>query len=54
VLKALYLQRNFIDFMIDCQGCDSQTLQAKYLEFVGRHQPASVDSPTQAPASIPS
>jgi len=54
VLKALYLQQNFIDFMIDSQGCDSQTLQAKFLEFVGRHQPSSVDSPTQTPGSIPS
>lgn len=54
VLKALYLQRNFIDFMIDSQGCDSQSLHVKYLEFVGRHQPSSVDSPTQTPGSIPS
>jgi hypothetical protein len=54
VLKALYLQRNFIDFMIDCQGCDSQSLQAKYLEFVARHQPSSIDKPTQTPGSIPS
>jgi hypothetical protein len=54
VLKALYLQQNFIDFMIDSQGCDSQALQAKFLQFVGRHQPSSVDSPTQTPGSIPS
>jgi hypothetical protein len=52
VLKALYLQRKFIDFMVANQGCNAQTLQANFTEFLRLHQPQSVDQPAQAPGCI--
>lgn len=54
VLKALYLQRKFIDFMIANQGMSAETLQAHFQQFVDEHQPQSLDAPTQAPGCIPS
>lgn len=53
LLKGLYLQRKFIDFMIANQGVSAETLQAEFLQFVHDHQPRSVAAPTQPPGSIP-
>ncbi|MEB3157079.1 MAG: hypothetical protein VKO26_06560 [Cyanobacteriota bacterium] len=53
VLKALYLQRQFIAFMIANQGSSPDALKASFIEFLQQHQPQSVHSPTQAPASLP-
>lgn len=54
VLKALYLQRKFIDFMLANQGSNPQVLQAHFSDFIRLHQPQSVDVPTQSPGCIPS
>ena len=53
ILKGLYLQRKFIDFMIANQGVSAETLQAEFLQFVHDHQPQSLAAPTQPPGSIP-
>ncbi|MEB3270110.1 MAG: hypothetical protein VKJ44_00445 [Synechococcus sp.] len=53
VLKGLYLQRKFIDFMIANQGVSAETLQAEFLQFIDNHRPHSLSAPTQAPGSIP-
>jgi hypothetical protein len=54
ILKALYLQRKFIDFMIQNQGCDAATLSHNFADFLTQHQPQSIESPTQLPGCIPS
>lgn len=54
VLKALYLQRRFIDFMIANQGVSAETLQAEFQLFIDEHQPQSLNAPTQAPGWFPS
>lgn len=54
VLKALYLQRKFIDFMLANQGSNPQVLQANFSDFIRFHQPQSIAAPTQSPGCIPS
>lgn len=54
ILKALYLQRQFIDFMIANQGAVPEQLQAQFRQFVSQHKPSSVAAPTQAPGYLPS
>lgn len=53
ILKGLYLQRKFVDFMIANQGVSAEILQAEFLQFVHDHQPQSLAAPTQLPGSIP-
>jgi len=54
VLKALYLQRVFVDFMIDNQGRSPADLQQSFSRFVQRHKPDSLDAPSQPAGCIPS
>lgn len=54
ILKALYLQRHFIDFMIANQGATPEQLQSQFRQFVSQHKPSSVVSPTQSPGYLPS
>ena len=53
VLKALYLQRHFVDFMIANQRSTAEQLQASFRSFLQEHKPHVVDTPSQQPGSIP-
>ena len=52
VLKALYLQQNFIRFATDMQGADPNTLHAAFGAFVQTHRPADLASPSQPPGVV--
>ncbi|MFN9646378.1 MAG: hypothetical protein ACK6BG_14945 [Cyanobacteriota bacterium] len=52
VLKALYLQRRFIRFMIAQQGQPPAVLKKAFADFVAEHRPDDVASPTQKPATF--
>jgi hypothetical protein len=54
VLKALYLQRQFIRFMVRHQGARPEALQAAFAEFLASHRPDSTIAPTQTAGSTPS
>lgn len=51
VLKALYLQRRFIRFMIEQQGQPPSLLKNAFADFLAEHRPDDVASPTQKPAT---
>ncbi len=51
ILKALYLQNQFIDFAVAHQGDDADTLFDAFGTFLGQHRPSAAQ-PTQAPAVI--
>lgn len=53
ILKALYLQRQFIGFMIDNQRSTPQQLQANFTTFLQQHKPQVVEAPSQLPGRIP-
>lgn len=53
VLKALYLQRQFIRFMVQQQGVAPEALQAAFADFLARHRPDSTAAPTQSAGTIP-
>ena len=52
VLKSLYLQQTFSEFVIDAQGKNAAELHQAFGEFVTRHQPNNKMSPTQVPGVI--
>jgi hypothetical protein len=52
VLKGLYLQQRFTDFIVANQGADPQTLYERFGAFLTDHRPADVQAPTQAPGVI--
>lgn len=52
VLKALYTQQVFSDFVIDHQGADPGRLHTGFGAFLARHKPADRDAPTQNPGVI--
>jgi hypothetical protein len=52
VLKALYLQQQFSDFVIAQQGADDAALYAAFQGFVEQHRPADTAAPTQPPGVI--
>jgi hypothetical protein len=52
VLKALYLQQHFADFVIATQGAAPAALHAEFGRFIARHRPAEVEEPSQAPGLI--
>lgn len=52
VLKSLYLQQNFADFVIDNQGKDADTLHAAFGDFVTQHRPEDKMAPSQTPGVI--
>ena len=54
ILKSLYLQRQFIRFMIKNQAASPKTLKTAFAEFIALHNPGDISFPTQAPGSIPS
>lgn len=51
VLKALYLQRRFIRFMVEQQGKSPEALKAAFADFVAEHRPHDPSAPTQKPAT---
>lgn len=54
VLKALYLQQAFADFVAENQGRDAAALHIAFGEFIGRHKPSDIFEPTQRPGVISS
>jgi len=52
ILKALYLQRPFIDFAIDAQGKSDQALFDDFGRFITDNKPQSLAEPTQRPGVI--
>jgi len=52
VLKSLYLQQHFADFVVDRQGADAGTLHAAFGGFLATHKPGDTKSPTQTPGVI--
>ncbi|HEX2816053.1 MAG TPA: hypothetical protein VHN39_06650, partial [Phenylobacterium sp.] len=51
VLKALFLQQQFIRFAIEAQGLDDATLHARFGGFLGAVRPGE-DAPTQPAGEI--
>lgn len=51
VLKALYLQRRFIRFMVAQQGQSPEALKAAFADFLAEHRPHDPSAPTQKPAT---
>jgi len=52
VLKSLYLQQRFADFVVDRQGADPDTLHAAFGDFLTAHRPDDTMQPTQIPGVI--
>jgi hypothetical protein len=52
VLKAIYLQQHFTDFVIAQQGADDEALYAAFRAFADTHKPGDVSGPTQPPGVI--
>ncbi len=52
VLKAVYLQQRFVEFVIDHQGKDAEALHAGFGEFLATNKPSDIDAPTQTPGVI--
>ncbi|WP_424990477.1 hypothetical protein [Fluviibacterium sp. S390] len=52
VLKSLYLQQHFANFVIDQQGRDADTLHADFGDFLKQHRPGNKMAPSQAPGVI--
>lgn len=52
VLKSLYLQQKFADFVIANQGATDEDLHAAFAAFVRDHKPDDKTAPTQKPGYI--
>jgi hypothetical protein len=52
VLKSLYLQQKFSDFVVGAQGAAPQELHARFGEFLTLHKPSDTSGPTQPPGVI--
>lgn len=52
VLKSLYLQQHFADFVVDRQGADPAKLHAAFGDFLAAHRPGDTMTPTQKPGVI--
>ncbi|ANT62386.1 hypothetical protein AYJ57_18415 [Salipiger sp. CCB-MM3] len=52
VLKALYIQQRFTDFIAEHQGAAPATLHAAFGDFLAQHAPADITHPTQRPGVI--
>jgi hypothetical protein len=52
ILKALYLQRKFQDFVVRMQGQSDETRHRTFGEFLAQHAPGNADAPTQAPGVV--
>ncbi len=54
VLKALYLQQNFANFVVDHQGTTAAKLHKDFGAFLKKHNPSDKTGPTQPPGVISS
>ena len=54
VLKGLYLQQKFSDFVVEHQGASDADLHKAFGSFVADHKPSDKLAPTQAPGVIKS
>ncbi len=54
VLKALYLQQKFADFVIENQGVPPEDLHSAFRDFIDKHNPQDKNRPTQRPGYISS
>ncbi|MCA8878650.1 MAG: hypothetical protein KDA73_01570 [Rhodobacteraceae bacterium] len=54
VLKSLYVQQNFADFVVDHQGASPEDLHRAFGEFLAQHRPDNRMAPSQAPGVISS
>ncbi len=54
VLKSLYMQQNFSDFVIDHQGTTAARLHKDFGAFLKKHKPSDRSGPTQPPGVISS
>lgn len=52
VLKALYLQQNFTDFVVAQQGQEAEQLYKAFGDFIATHQPDNKMAPSQAAGVI--
>lgn len=52
VLKALYAQQKFSDFVIEHQGASAEILHRDFGAFLETHRPSDRSGPTQAPGVI--
>lgn len=52
VLKSLYLQQNFSDFVVEAQGASPEDLHAQFGAFLEKHKPGNPMEPTQPPGVI--
>ncbi len=52
VLKSLYLQQRFLDFVIANQGAEPAALHAAFGRFAAEHAPGDEAAPTQKPGVI--
>lgn len=52
VLKGLYVQQTFSDFVIDHQGAEPAELHRAFGDYLAQHQPDNRMSPTQTPGVI--
>lgn len=52
VLKGLYTQQKFSDFVVDHQGVSAQELHKDFARFLQDHKPGDTTAPTQSPGVI--
>ncbi len=52
VLKALYMQQKFSDFVVDHQGASADQLHAQFGAFLQQTKPSDKSGPTQPPGVI--
>lgn len=52
VLKALYIQQNFSNFVVDNQGASAEDLHKDFGAFLKAHKPSDKLAPTQPPGVI--
>lgn len=52
VLKALYVQQTFADFVVDHQGAPDAELHAAFGKYLEDHRPGDTKAPSQAPGVI--
>lgn len=54
VLKSLYMQQNFANFVVDHQGKSADILHKDFGAFLEQHKPGDTSGPTQEPGVISS
>lgn len=52
VLKSLYVQQTFSDFVVEAQGLDDEALHKAFGDYLGTHRPGDKFAPSQKPGVI--